>query len=283
MKYSALMSVYKGDSSEAFINAIGSVISQSKIPDQIVIVIDGPVDKNLSSKISAFKFNGLNLVWLPTNVGLGPALNEGLLHCKNEFVLRMDADDTCSPLRAEKLIAAWMKADTSKLAAIGSNIEEFNPETEESFIISYPELFAAIAPVNYYRDPIGHASVMMRKSTVIEVGGYLDCLYFEDTYLWLRLLNNGYSVMSINEPLYRATIGNGFYERRSGWSYLKLELQHLRKFKREKLISLQSFIINCFMRPIIRLLPKHILKAFYGRLLRVECHTKKPKTGEHDG
>ena len=49
----------------------------------------------------------LNVVRLAKNGGLGNALNEGIKHCKNELVARMDSDDIAYPNRCEKQMAVF--------------------------------------------------------------------------------------------------------------------------------------------------------------------------------
>ncbi|MFR1571741.1 MAG: glycosyltransferase [Faecalibacterium sp.] len=56
----------------------------------------------------------LNVVRLAKNGGLGNALNEGIKHCKNELVARMDSDDIAYPDRCEKQIAAFNAAFRSE-------------------------------------------------------------------------------------------------------------------------------------------------------------------------
>ena len=46
----------------------------------------------------------MNVIRLAKNGGLGNALNEGIKHCKDELVARMDSDDIAYPDRCEKQI-----------------------------------------------------------------------------------------------------------------------------------------------------------------------------------
>ena len=73
---------------------------------------------------------------------------------------------------------------------------------------------------------------------------------------------------SIQEVLYLARIGDGFYERRSGFDYFKMELNAFKVFKNEHLISNFSFYFYIFLRLIVRILPISFLKYIYKILLR---------------
>ena len=98
------MSVYHKENPNYFIESIESMLRQSVKPDEIVIVKDGPLTKELDKVISDYveKYpEFFNIIPLEKNVGLGLALNEGLKKCKNELVARMDTDDISLENRCE--------------------------------------------------------------------------------------------------------------------------------------------------------------------------------------
>ncbi len=102
---SVLMSIYSGDNPKYLYAAIESIISQTRPPDEIVVVKDGPLTNELSRIIKQWqqKRPGLfKVVSLTENRGLGVALQEGLKACSYDIVARMDADDISSPDRFEK-------------------------------------------------------------------------------------------------------------------------------------------------------------------------------------
>ena len=70
--YSVLVSVYKNDNSKQVSEAIESMLSQTISPEQFVIVIDGPISKELYDLISNYSKNSLfDIVWIKQNGGLG--------------------------------------------------------------------------------------------------------------------------------------------------------------------------------------------------------------------
>ena len=102
-KYSVLMTVYTKDNPEYFSLALGSMVKQTYAPDEIVIVKDGPVTKELQKVIDDYICAGASIVQvqLPKNRGLGLALNAGIKVIKNELIARMDSDDYSLPERCE--------------------------------------------------------------------------------------------------------------------------------------------------------------------------------------
>ncbi len=94
--YSVLMSVYHKEKPEYLKQAIESIQAQTLSTNDFVLVCDGPLNGPLDSIIAAKQQEmgeSLNVVRLAKNGGLGNALNEGIKHCKNELVARMDSDD----------------------------------------------------------------------------------------------------------------------------------------------------------------------------------------------
>jgi UDP-Gal:alpha-D-GlcNAc-diphosphoundecaprenol beta-1,3-galactosyltransferase len=203
---------------------------------------------------------------LEKNVGLGQALLYGLRFIKTDLVLRMDSDDISSKNRAEILLKAM---STEKVSVVGSYISEFSDSTSDSEnIIKYPARPDNKYIFNYTRDPVGHASVLFDKKDVIDAGSYMHCIYFEDTYLWLRMAKRGFEFYNVPESLYFARVDSSFYERRGGYSYLIIEIKAFIKFYRENLISSSSFFLNIITRPFVRILPKKLLSIVYRSLLR---------------
>ena len=74
-KYSVLMSVYKKDSPEYLQIALKSIYEQQSIkPDEIVIVVDGPIPENLRKVLDSFKKDKEKIVKIiqqEQNKGLG--------------------------------------------------------------------------------------------------------------------------------------------------------------------------------------------------------------------
>ena len=88
MKYSVLLSVYKKEQPVFFQQSLDSIFNQTLLPDEIVLVKDGPLTDDLERIIANFsiRFSRLKVITLSTNQGLGKALNEGLSHCTFELL-----------------------------------------------------------------------------------------------------------------------------------------------------------------------------------------------------
>lgn len=113
------MSVYKKEKAEYLKLALDSVINQTLTPDEIVLVQDGKLTKELYTVIKEYKqkYPAIFKTYpLKQNQGLGKALNYGMDKCSNELIARMDTDDMAEPKRFELQMREFIKACTLRWA-----------------------------------------------------------------------------------------------------------------------------------------------------------------------
>ena len=86
--YSVLMSLYSKEKPEYLKQSIESMLNQTVLPDEIVIVKDGPLSNELEDVLQQYSEmypEMFNIVVSEKNIGLGLALNLGLKNCRNEI------------------------------------------------------------------------------------------------------------------------------------------------------------------------------------------------------
>ena len=263
ISFSVLISVYNAEKAEYLDECFTSLNDQSLKASEIVLVLDGPIGLDLLKVIEKWKEPlSILIVPLKDNVGLGHALNFGLLKCNHELVARMDTDDICDPSRFQKQIMAFN--NNPNLSICGTSIQEF--DSTNSKVLSYrrpplsnEDILLECVKIN----PFNHMTVMYKKSHVLSAGSYKDLPWMEDWYLWLRMLEKGYKGMNLDENLVSARTGISMISRRSGFKYIKSEWK-LTKIKVDLnfvswLVGLKVFIIRSFPR----LLPKSLLIKLY--------------------
>ena len=235
--------------------------------DEIVLVQDGVLTEKLNTAITIWskKLGHIfKIIPLEKNVGLGEALNIGLEHCQNELVARMDTDDIALPDRFEKQLEVFK---TNDIDVCSSWVSEF--DNNENKIISYrklPEFHEEIIPFAKKRNPINHPTVMYKKSSVENAGGYKKMIWFEDYYLWDRMILIGAKFYNIQEPLVNMRAGYAQLERRSGLKYAMSEITFQKELLNIGFINHYEFLINISIRFIARVLPKSMVKSIYKKL-----------------
>lgn len=269
MSYSILMSVYKKEKPEYLKTAIESMLEQSVKTNDFVLVCDGPLTDSLDEVISNFEKTNpglFNVVRLPENVGLAMALNEGIKHCKNDIVARMDSDDYSKPNRIEKQLNAM---EENGVDIVGSNVFEFDQDIKNlTYSRDLPELDEDIREFAKSRSPFNHPSVVYRKSKVELVGGYGKFDYFEDYYLWLTLLQNGCKGYNVQEYLVLMRSGEDLYLRRGGKDYAKCVMAFKKHMLNVGYITRFNYMTQTSARVLVAVMPNKLRAKVYKKKLR---------------
>lgn len=265
MKFSVLMSVYKNDDTILLVKAIESIsVNQTVKPDQIVLVVDGPVTSELNSTISELveRHSVIQLVRLDENVGLARALNKGLKCCRNEIIFRMDSDDYSLPNRFEKQLLVF--ESNPDVVVVGAQISEVDPCTKvHTGTRKVPLTYEDIKCFAISRNPLNHMTVAFKKSEILNVNSYEHLLFLEDYYLWLRLISKGKLIINLPDVLVHATAGRSMLARRGGLQYVKSEFL---LFKEKNRLNIGSYLTNVcllFVRVFPRFFPVSIRGWFY--------------------
>jgi len=269
-QFSVLIATYEGDDPDELLRALQSVINQTIKPDEIVVVADGPLNEGLNSVLNGVESAYPDLITqisLPTNQGLGAALNHGVKACSHEWIARMDADDIAVQNRFERQLEYI--DDHPETDVLGGYIGEFdNNPADLNQIREVPTSCEDIASMGRFRCPMNHPSVMFRRSAVIEAGNYRPLRSMQDYELWMRMLSQGYTLKNIPIVLVKCHAGNDLYHRRGGISYAKIDYAIQKRLLQMGLISLPIFVFNLFIRLPVRLLPARIRGLIYKRILR---------------
>jgi len=266
MYFSVLLSVYHKENPEYLDKAILSLINQTITATEIVIVKDGPLGPNLNKIIQSYLesyptlFKVINLT---ENKGLGDALNEGLKNCTYEWIARMDSDDICVPDRFE--LQTTFLSEHPDVVVSGGYIEEFNTVPGDlNRVKKVPLSFEDVKRFSKNRNPINHPSVMFRKSIIIELGSYEKMLFFEDYYLWLKVLHKNHKIVNLNKILLYFRIGNNMIGRRHGYTYAIHELNFVINSNKNKFLSIKESVYFALIRFPLRIIPRGLLNIIYS-------------------
>lgn len=180
---SVLLPVYNA---EKFLNeAIESVISQSLVDWELILIDDGSTDSSLNIlETFATQDSRIKIYKNEQNLGLIATLNKGVELCNGDYIARMDADDIMQPNRLEKQVLFLER--NRGYGMCGTNaliIDQEGHETGRIVNLASNELLR----INLlFSVPFVHPSIMFRKEIFNDIEYDLDYKHVEDYDLWVR-------------------------------------------------------------------------------------------------
>ena len=267
-QFSVLLPIWAGDRPDFLAAAFESTVDgQTRRPDQVVVVQDGPVGEQLAKRVAELAGASrvpVDVLVLERNIGLGPALDAGLAACRHPVVARMDADDISVAHR----FAVQLPVIESGVDIVGSGLAEFTDDPEQVVGTRTPPIEPAdIRQRARFAVPFNHPTVVYRRDLVLAVGGYTDFARMEDYLLWAKLILAGARVANVPEPLVKYRVGAGAYARRGGLEQLRTELEVQRRFRRLGFTTRNQYLRNVAVRGGYRLVPEGLRRAAYRRLI----------------
>lgn len=270
-KFSVSICVYNGDNAEHFDTAMKSIFNQTLLPDEVVLVVDGPVNDKIESVISKYEneFDSLRVVRSERNVGHGNARRLGLENCSNELVALMDADDVCAKDRFELQINAFGK--NPQISIVGGQITEF-VDYEKNIVgkRTVPVEDGQIKEYMKKRCPMNQVTVMFKKADIQNVGGYQDWYCDEDYYLWIRMALADMKFYNLPDVLVNVRVGNEMYQRRGGIKYFMSEAGIQKLMLSKGLISVPRYLLNVGQRLVLQVLMPNKLRGFIFKMFARE-------------
>lgn len=267
-EFSVSISVYKNDRPEFFRQALDSIINQTLLPSEVVLVVDGPVPNEITKVVKEYenKYAYFKTIWIEKNVGHGNARKIGIENCTYDIVALMDSDDISVPDRFEKQRKCFR--EDKELSVVGGYIQEFIGNTENIVGIRTVSLFdTEIKEYIKSRCPMNQMSVMFKKQDVVKAGGYIDWHYDEDYYLWIRMYLRGCKFKNLSDILVNVRGGTEMYLRRGGWRYFKSEAKLQGYMLDKKIIDFSRYLFNVTIRFIVQVLMPNYMRAYVFRKL----------------
>lgn len=276
LKFSVIMSIYKSDVPELVRVALDSLLTQTLLPNEIVIVGDGPVPHSLEDEVERIK-DKVRSEELPTEInylpqekngGLGEAMRIAAEAAKYPFLARMDSDDICLPDRFEKQMKCF--EEDPELSLVGGMITEFDGEPDN--IIAkriLPLDDAGIKRMMRGRCAVNHVTVVFKKEDLMRSGNYQPFWKQEDHYLWARMMEHGCKFRNIPDVVVNVRSGRDQIARRGGLRFYKSVVRVFWYMYRHGLISFGYFLYICAVRGVVQvLMPNRLRTWVYLHLLR---------------
>lgn len=272
MKFSCLISCYHKDNPKQITEALNSLMGQTLLAEEIVIVEDGPLTEQLSAIINSFKeYLPIKRITLRENKGLGNALNVGLKHCSYDIVCRMDTDDICDKTRFERQVN--FLAENPDVDIVGSWVKDIDEEGkivgERVFPISHDSIYDLI-----WTCPFAHPTVAYRRDSILKVGSYrTDIKRRQDYDLWMRAAAKGLKFANIPEYLLLYRFTDEYYKKNNlkvAWQQGMMGYRGLKALKVKGLFP----YLGVFS-PILRaILPQFLAKPFHAMVATLDPRKK---------
>ncbi len=266
--FSLLMSAYRGTQARDLRRCLDSILCQSVLPDELIIVLDGPVAPDVEASVRAVHTVPVNILARSRHLGLGISLREGLNACRAPLVARMDTDDICTSNRFQSQLE-FLQEHRNVSVLGGLLVERYRrsvgtvPVTRD--MPCDPIELRSFAKL---RNPLNHQTVMFRRRDVVDAGSYIDFPWFEDYHLWARMLVRGYRFANLPEVFAETDVNSAYFERRGGLAYFQQELRLAKEFRKMGFhgrLDSQKFLLT---RAAFRLVPATVREGLYRRWLR---------------
>ncbi len=182
---SVVMSVYNG--ARYLRECLDGVLEQSFRDFEFVIVDDGSDDETPGILAACARSDPRVRILRQENAGVAAALARGCGEARGGLIARIDADDIPLPGRFERQVA-FLESNPD-VGVLGTGLEVIDAEgrlgSRVQLAIGHPEACWQLL----FRPPVGHPTVMLRRSLLEQVGGYDPAFdRAEDYELWTRMV-----------------------------------------------------------------------------------------------
>lgn len=269
LNYSILMSVYFKEKQEYLKQSIDSMLSQTYLTNDFVIIKDGKLTKELEKMLLEYqkKYSFIHIFGYEKNRGLGYALNYGLEKCKNSLIARMDSDDISLPNRCEEQLKIFL--NNPNIDIVGTSIYEFSNDENKIDSIKYmPTIENEIVKYSKRRNPFNHPTVMYKKEVIKELGGYPLGIRGEDFALFSKLIFKGKRGINIEKPLLKYRANKDMYERRSSLTDAKAVINVVKNNYKFGYISFLDYLVVFLLQILGVIIPKKLGYIIYKKLFR---------------
>lgn len=263
---SLVMATYRGDKLAHLQEAVESILGQTYVPIEFIVVINGPVEEDSRRYLGdiASRFPRVRLIHLEKNVGPARARNTGIAETKGEYIAVMDSDDIAAPERIERQLEFIGEAEADLVGSFYTVIDESGNALFQKNVPTTPD---AVRRAMCVLNPIANSAVFAR-GEVLKRHRYPESFpagaLGEDYALWIELVKKGFRLANQPEYLVKFRADKGFLSRRRGWTAFTCDLGNkLGAMPLYPPYAKPIVLVACLVTSLSRLLPATFLRALY--------------------
>jgi glycosyltransferase involved in cell wall biosynthesis len=188
------------NSSRFVAQAVKSVLAQTYVPCEVIVVDDGSSDD--THAVLAPFYERIRYFY-QSNTGLSKARNRGIEEAQGELIAFLDADDQWLP---EKLIKQWkcLQADPNAALVHTDTYQLHDSDGRQTYVYRRKERFSGWCyPVCFWGNQLTVSSVMVVRRCLERIGVFDEEIRgpsTQDYDLWVRIARH-YPFAYVNEPL----------------------------------------------------------------------------------
>lgn len=186
--------------------AVDSVVNQSLIPTEIILVDDFSPDEGMTlDKLHNIKNKfqdklTIKLIELKINVGPGMARNYGWEVATQDYIAFLDADDVWHPKKLAIQYEFMIQNPDIKLSGHRQNeITDLNAFIQTEIVESHLTISLISPSIIVYSNPLATRTVMLSRS--LDVRFRDKKRYSEDYLLWMQIILKGNKAANIDANL----------------------------------------------------------------------------------